>query len=98
MAGEILTEVSATVEPGRTQELVDGYRKLADSPLPAGLLYSRLLRGDQNRWQIQTMWRDRGALDAMRAGSEPPAAPALFQSVGAEPVLGVLTVVAELAG
>ena len=33
----------------------------------------------------------RPALDAMRAGSEPPAAPALFRQLGAAPELRIYT-------
>ncbi|GAA3085420.1 quinol monooxygenase YgiN [Kribbella aluminosa] len=93
MAGQILTEVSGVVDPGRVAELVDGFREIAAAALPDGLLRSELLQGDHGQWRIQTLWRDQAALDAMRAGAEPPAAPALLRSVGAEPVLRILEVV-----
>lgn len=92
MAAQILTEVSADVEPGREPELLAGFRELVSSEVPDGLLRTELLRGGDGRWRIQTLWRDRAALDAMRAGAEPPAAPTLFRSVGAEPSLTILTV------
>ncbi|MGZ0151682.1 antibiotic biosynthesis monooxygenase [Kribbella sp. WER1] len=92
----ILTEVSATIEPDRVPELLEGFRKLAHEPRPDGLLQSRLVQQDDTHWRIQTLWRDHAALDAMRAGSEPPAAPRLFAALGAEPALTVLTVHEEL--
>jgi hypothetical protein len=48
-------------------------------------------------WRIQTLWRDQQALDTMRAAPEPPAAPALFRRLGAEPQLQILFVEASTA-
>jgi quinol monooxygenase YgiN len=96
MTEAILTEVRATVRSARVPELLEGFRKLADTPVPDGLLHSWLVREDDEHWRIQTLWRDRAALDAMRAGPEPPAAPALFKVVGGEPVLSILSVAAEV--
>ena len=93
----ILTEVSAEVGAGREDELLAGFRALADQPFPDGLLRSELLRGSDGRWRVHTLWRDRAALDAMRGGSEPPAAPRLFRAVGAEPSLQVWEVPASIA-
>ncbi|WP_427889704.1 antibiotic biosynthesis monooxygenase [Kribbella sp. GL6] len=92
----ILTEVSATVEPDRVPELLEGFRKLAHEPRPDGLLQSRLLQQDDTHWRIQTLWRDRAALDTMRTGPKPPAAPALLAAVGGSPTLTILTVHEEL--
>ncbi|MDQ4213156.1 antibiotic biosynthesis monooxygenase [Microbacterium sp. ASV81] len=96
MPEHVLTEVSAVVAAERESALIAGFAALLDQPLPDGLLRTELLRGsdaeDGRTWRIQTLWRDRQALDAMRASAEPPAAPALFRSVGAEPSLTVLTV------
>lgn len=95
MEAKILTDVSATVEPSRESELRDGFRTLTRHEVPDGLERTELLRGPDGRWHIQTLWRDRAALDAMRASGEPPAAPALFRTVGAEPALTVLEVAAD---
>lgn len=92
MSEHVLTEVSATVEPQDEQALVEGFRALTAGPVPEGLLRTELLSGPEGDWRIQTLWRDRAALDAMRAAPEPPAAPHLFRSVGAEPSLTVLAV------
>ena len=53
--------------------------------VPGGLVRTELLRGRDRQWRIQTLWRDRAALDAMRSAPEPPAAPNSFRRVGAIP-------------
>jgi hypothetical protein len=88
-----LTDVSATVSADREGNLLSGYRDLVAERPPDGLVRTELLRGSGGQWRIQTLWRDRAALDAMRSGPEPPAAPALFRRVGADPVLTVFEVV-----
>jgi len=93
MAGQILTVVSATVDAAKEGELAGAYQAVLAEQPPDGLVASALLRGEGNRWQIATLWRDRAALDAMRAGPEPPAAPRVFRSVGAEPTLAVFEVI-----
>ena len=93
MAGQILTVVSATVEPAREADLAAAYRAvLRDEELPDGLLASALMRGEEGRWQIATLWRDRQALDTARSRPQTPAAPRVFQQVGAQPTLTVFEV------
>jgi hypothetical protein len=94
MTGQILTDVSAVVAPERAAGLLAAYRELVAGPLPDGLVRTELLSGQDGRWRIQTLWRDRAALDAMRAGQEPPAAPRLFREAGADPELAVFEVAA----
>ena len=94
MPQHVLTEVTASVDPTREDDLIAGFQGLLRSAVPEGLLRTELLHGPEGHWRIQTLWRDRAALDAMRAGSQPPAAPALFRSVGADPTLMVLDVTA----
>ena len=95
MNPRILTVVSAMVDAGRESELLTGFHSLVGAPVPDGLLRTQLLRGDGGDWQIQSLWTDRDALDRMRAGSEPPAAPQLFRSVGADPSLRIFEVTVE---
>jgi quinol monooxygenase YgiN len=92
MQSEILTEVTAFVPEDRATVVVEAYEELLRSPLPDGLLRTELLRGAEGEWRIQSLWRDRAALDAMRAAPEPAAAPALFGRLGADPVLRVYAV------
>jgi hypothetical protein len=89
MSGEIMTEVSATVPAERADDVPAAFAELTQRPLPDGLLRTELLAGQDGEWKIQSLRRDRAALDAMRAGPEPPAAPALFRRLGAEPVLRI---------
>jgi hypothetical protein len=96
MSGMVLTVVSAEVDADRVNDLIDAYRSVLSGPLPAGLLGSALLRGASGRWEISTMWRDRAALDAMRAATGTPAAVAVFQAAGATPAISILDVVMSL--
>lgn len=94
MDTRILTEVTAQVDARHEQELLEGFHRLLQGPMPDGLVRTELLRGADGAWRIQTLWASREALDAMRALAEPPAAPALFRSLGAEPHLTILEVAA----
>jgi Antibiotic biosynthesis monooxygenase len=89
MPGEVMTEVSAVVAAERADEVAVAFAELTQRPLPDGLLRTELLAGQAGEWKIQSLWRDQAALDAMRAGAEPPAAPALFRWLGAEPVMRI---------
>jgi len=80
----LLTVVTATVEASREAELVDGFRRLLAEPLPDGVIRTELLRGRDGTWRVETLWRDRAALESVRTGGESPAALELFRSVGAD--------------
>jgi heme-degrading monooxygenase HmoA len=95
MSSPVLTVVSAAVGEDGRERLIGGFRELLKGPVPDGLLRTELLRGPGDRWRIQTLWRDREALETMRSGAEPPAAPALFRRVGGEPSLEIWEVVTE---
>jgi quinol monooxygenase YgiN len=84
MNQRLITSVSAVVEPERETELTSGFRELVDGTMPAGLLRTELLRGQNGTWRIQSLWRDREALMAARDSAEPPAALELFRRVGAD--------------
>ena len=83
-ATQVMTAVTAIVAPEKESELTDGFRDLTAGPTPDGLVRSELLRGQQGVWRIQSVWRDREALEAMRSSSDRPSALALFDRVGAE--------------
>jgi hypothetical protein len=95
MPDEIMTEVSAIVPGERAAEVPAAFAQLAQRPLPDGLLRTELLAGRDGEWKIQSLWRDQRALDAMRAGAAPPAAPALFRQLGAEPELRIFAIQAR---
>jgi hypothetical protein len=95
MSGEIMTEVRAIVAGERASNVPAAFTELAQRPLPDGLLRTELLEGRDGQWKIQSLWRDRAALDAMHADPEPPAAPALFRHLGAEPELRIYTLQAR---
>jgi len=80
----VLTVITAAVEASREAELLDGFRRLLAGPLPDGVLRTELLRGREGTWRVETLWRDRGALESVRSGGDPPAALELFREVGAD--------------
>lgn len=84
MSREVVTVVDATVDEARAQDLLDGYRRLMEAPKPDGMLRSELLRGQGGVWRIQTTWRDRDTLIAVRNSGKPPAALELLDQMGAE--------------
>lgn len=82
---KIMTSVTATVPADRESDFLAGYREIsAAGDKPDGLLRSELLRGENGRWLIQTLWRDREAILAARVPGKPPPALALLERVGAE--------------
>lgn len=91
----IRTIVTADVDQGQAQELVGAFRTLLADGLPDGLLDTQLLGDGEGHWAIHSLWRDQAALDAMRAASQPPAAPALFRRFSAEPALVVMPVLVD---
>lgn len=93
MSEKIVTVVDAVVAAERESELVEGFRKLVASGSPDGLLRTELLRGQEGRWRIQTTWRDRESVMALRAAGKPPAALALLNDVGATHTHAVFSVV-----
>ena len=93
--GHVLTEVRATVDPSRHADLVAGFEALLAASPPDGLLRTELLHVE-DEWRIQTLWRDREALVAMRSSTSEPAAPMLFRSVGARPELTIMEVRASM--
>jgi hypothetical protein len=95
VSAEIVTAIDATIDQDREQDLLDGYRPLMEAPKPDGLLHSELLRGQGGLWRIQTTWRDRDALMAVRNSGRPPAALELLDRMHAEHSHGVFTVEAS---
>lgn len=80
----VVTAIDAVVDPKREDDLLGGFQELNEAQKPDGLLRSELLRGQGGAWRIQTTWRDRDALLAVRNSGTPPAALALLDRLGAE--------------
>jgi len=93
----MLTVLEAHIPEGREHALTAAYDAAAVRPLPPGLVRSELLRDarDPQRWRIQTHWASREALEAMRTAGTPEGI-LMFRAAGAEPVLSVFAIVAEL--
>ncbi|MER7337300.1 hypothetical protein ABT403_05545 [Streptomyces sp. NPDC000075] len=96
MTGQVLSEVSGVVAAGREAGLVAAYRELVTRPLPDGLVRTELLGGPDGHWRIQTLWRDRAALEAVRSAPGGAPAPRLLRDAGAEPALAVFEVKVHL--
>lgn len=84
MPEQLLTIVTATVDAHHEMELTSGFREITNRGLPDGLIRTELLRGQNGTRRIQSLWRDRAALEAVRTSPEPPAALELFRRVGAD--------------
>lgn len=89
---QVVTAVDAVVPPAREADLLEGFSRLVSAGHPDGLIRSELLRGQEGRWRIQTTWRDRDAIIALRASGAKPAAIELLDSLGAEHTHGVFTI------
>ena len=95
----IVTILEANLEPGREPDLEAAYASAVSSgDRPQGLVRSELTRDafDAQRWRIQTWWRSREELQAMRASGTPPAGILMFRAAGAEPKTSVFEVVDDL--
>jgi heme-degrading monooxygenase HmoA len=95
MGRPLVTSIDANVPADRERELLDGFRELSEGPRPDGLLRSELLRGQDGAWRIQTTWRDRDAVLALRRSGEPPAALALLDRLEVDHSHAVFTVEAS---
>jgi len=92
MSNPVVTSIDVRLPTSREEELLDGFRKLNEGEKPDGLLRSELLRGQDGAWRIQTTWRDRETVIALRRNGEPPAALALLDRLGVEHSHAVFTV------
>jgi hypothetical protein len=96
----VVTVLEARVAAEREDDLRAAYAQAGRGVFPTGLLRSVLLRdsAEPSLWRIETTWRSRDDLEAMRqkiVGK--PQGVLIFEAAGAEPTLGVFDVVYELA-
>jgi quinol monooxygenase YgiN len=92
----VLTILEATVPPDRVADLQAAFRAAA-AQVPPGFIRSHLVSAaaDPGRWRIETLWRSRDALAAMRQAGT-PAGVLMFRSAGAEPALSIYDVAATI--
>ena len=83
--------VEGVVDTGREADLLSAWEHRS-SELPAGLIESFLLRGENATWRIVTVWESREAVMAMSASGQRPAALVMFEQAGSEPSVSFWTV------
>jgi quinol monooxygenase YgiN len=90
----VMTILESHVAPEKQPALLAAFES-ATAQLDAGIEQTFLARSnaDPTLWRIMTVWRDREALDAMRASGETPRGVLIFREAGAEPSLTVFTIV-----
>ncbi len=90
----IMTILESHVAPDKQAALQAAF-KSATAQLDTGIEQTFLSRSnaDPTLWRIMTVWRDREALDAMRASGETPRGVLIFREAAAEPSLTVFTIV-----
>ena len=94
----VLTILEAHVPQARQADLQSAYHSAAHDAFPPGLVRSTLLQATNDRtvWRIETLWKSRQALDAMR-GEGTPRGVLIFRAAGAEPSLTVFDVLDEIS-
>ena len=92
MRTPIVTIVDAQLDPAHDAALLAGFAQLTASAWPDGLLRTELLRGQNGAWRVQSTWRDKETVIALRMAGVKPAALALFESLGATHTHAVFSV------
>lgn len=92
----IMSVLEANVAANRVSDLVSAYR-VGITDLEPGIVQTWLVKSASNPdvWRIQTLWRDRAALQAMRATGQTPKGILFFRAAGAEPALSLWEVAAD---
>ncbi len=90
----VMTILESHVAADKQSVLQAAFEK-ATAQLDAGIEETSLASSsaDPTLWRIVTVWRDRNALDAMRASGETPRGVLLFRQAGAEPSLAIFSIV-----
>ena len=94
---EIVTIVSSVIAPERLADIEQPYREAIEGGLPPGLTETFLLRGEDGRVTIVSVWATRADLDAMRATGQEPLARRLIREAGGTPEVGIHEVVVRAA-
>ncbi len=90
---QVMTILESHVAPDKQATLKAAFAN-AIKHLEPGLEETFLARSnaDPTLWRIMAVWRDREALDAMRASGETPRGILIFREAGAEPSLNVFAI------
>ncbi|HEY3522281.1 MAG TPA: hypothetical protein VGK63_01140 [Candidatus Limnocylindrales bacterium] len=94
----VLTLVRGEVDESAVDRMTDQYRAGLSHDRPPGLEATWLLRGSGATVGVATLWRDRAALDAMRASGEEPFARRLIREAGGSPEVEIFDVIESSAG
>ncbi|MEX0629277.1 MAG: hypothetical protein WEE67_02440 [Chloroflexota bacterium] len=90
---EVVTLVTGNIAPERAHEVADSYREaLRDGP-PPDIEETFLLRTDDGRVGILSVWHRRADLDAMLASGEEPFARRLIRGAGGTPEVTIFKIV-----
>lgn len=94
----VMTVLEARV-PAERAASVDAIFARGMRDVPPEIVETFLVRDTQDpqRFRLCTIWRDRAALDAMRASGVKPKGVQLFEEAGATPVLGIFDVAVHRA-
>jgi hypothetical protein len=92
----VVSTVSARIPADRADEVIARFSEAVRNGLPERRQTS-LLRGDDQLWQIVTVWNSRDDLDRYLASVEEPFALRLFRLTGGTPQVTVMETVLESA-
>ncbi|WP_063774157.1 antibiotic biosynthesis monooxygenase [Streptacidiphilus rugosus] len=95
MINWVLVEANLSLPAEHEAKLIAAYHRLVAQPHPDGLLQTELLRGQDGHWRVQTLWRDRTSMEAMRASPMGSTAPRLFHDLDIESTFDIFDVVDE---
>ena len=86
----VITILEGHVVPEKAKLLKASFAS-ATRNLDPGIVETFLMSDvkDSATWRIVTVWKDRPALDAMRASGQPPRGVVMFKEVGVDPVLSI---------
>jgi hypothetical protein len=95
---EVVTMVSGTIDPDRSDEVLGTYREaLRDGP-PPDIAETFLLREEGDRLSVLSVWHRRADLEAMLASGEEPFARRLIRGAGGTPEVRILEILHHAGG
>ena len=94
----VMTTLEAHVEPEKWAALEAAFRTGTERPEP-GIVRAHLVHNsaDSSLWRLMAFWSSHEALEQMRSSGETPRGVRMFRAAGAEPVLSIFDVAAEVS-